>query len=200
MTEATRAPISSMPARQRRRAPWIVAAVAVVAVAFIAVLATRPPSTGRAVRSSLFGHPAPDAAGRTIDGTDTRLSQLRGRWVVVNFFATWCVPCRKEHPDLVRFSNLHRARGDAAVFGIVYDDPADEVRRFRSAEGGDWPMLVDPGGKVALDFGVAGVPESFLITPGGVVVSKILGGVTFERLERLLAEARTQIPTERNRS
>src|SRR5207248_2573825 len=138
-----------------RRAVWVAAAVAIPVVAFLAVLATRPAATGRAVRSPLLGHPAPEAAGRTIDGAQVRLSQLRGRWVLVNFFATWCVPCRREHPDLVKFANLHRERGDAAVIGVVYDDPPDEVRKFRAAEGGDWPMLVDPDGKVALDFGVA---------------------------------------------
>lgn len=79
--------------------------------------------------------------------------------------------------ELIAFHQRHRAIGDAEVLGVVYDDSPEAVRQFRADHGGEWPMLVDPGGRTALALGVAGVPESFLISPEGVVVSKVLGGV-----------------------
>ncbi len=78
---------------------------------------------------------------------------------------------------------------DATVVGVIYDDEVNAVRQFRDEEGGSWPMLVDGDGRIALDFGVAGVPESFLIAPDGVIVAKVVGGVRARELERLLEQA-----------
>ncbi len=74
---------------------------------------------------------------------------------------------------------------------ILATDSADAVRRFRADHGGEWSMLVDPSGRIALDFGVAGVPESSLINPAGLVVSKIVGGVRASDLEDLPARAKS---------
>ena len=174
--------------RRTRRALWISVAVAAPMALLILVLATRPDASTRSVRSPLLGKMAPAAASVTVDGAPASLADLRGRWVVVNFFATWCVPCRLEHPDLIRFNDRHAAGGDATVLGIVYDDSASAVRDFRDKEGGGWALLTDPKGRVALDFGVSGVPESFIVDPQGRVASKILGGVRFDDLEALLTE------------
>ena len=99
------------------------------------------------------------------------------------------MPCRTEHPELIRFADAHKAAGDASVFAIVYSDSPSAVKDYRTQNGGDWPMLTDPDGRVALDFGVAGIPESFLVSPDGVIVAKILGGVRAADLDRLLAQA-----------
>lgn len=164
---------------------------ATVPVALMVVaLASREPATTRAVRSPLVGKQAPAIEGVSVDGHKVRLSDLRGKWVVVNFFATWCVPCRQEHPELIRFSQAHGAQGDAAVLGVVYSDSTQAVREFRDKEGGAWPMLEDPKGRIALDYGVAGVPESFLVDPDGLVVAKLLGGVRATDLEQLLNRAK----------
>lgn len=94
---------------------------------------------------------------------------------------------------LVRFQKRHDQLGDATVVGVVYDDTAPAVRAFRAEEGGTSPLVMDPDGRTALSYGVAGVPESYLVSPDGFVVSKIVGGVTLDALdalERLVAEAK----------
>lgn len=177
--------------RRTRRGLWIAVGVAVPVVLLITVLATREPAQTRIGNSPLLGKQAPAIEADTIDGEPFRLSDTRGRWVLVNFFATWCVPCRQEHPELIRFSQSQEATGDAAVLGVVYSDNAQAVREFRDKEGGAWPLLADPKGRIALDYGVAGIPESFLISPDGLVVAKLIGGVRAGDLDQLLYQAKT---------
>jgi cytochrome c biogenesis protein CcmG/thiol:disulfide interchange protein DsbE len=177
--------------RRTRKVLWIAVAVAVPVFLLVLVLANGEPAATRAVKSPLVGKPAPPIEGETVDGAAASLASFEGKWVVVNFFATWCVPCRQEHPELIRFAQAHGATGDAAVLGVVYSDNAQAVREFRDKEGGAWPMLADPKGRIALDYGVAGIPESFLVSPEGVVVAKLLGGVRAADLDQVLYRAKT---------
>jgi cytochrome c biogenesis protein CcmG, thiol:disulfide interchange protein DsbE len=175
------------PGRERRRVgPWIAGAVLVVLAAFVGVLATGGDDDG--VRSQLIGRPAPGIAGDTIDGGRYDLTQHRGEFVVVNFFATWCVPCIREHPELVEFEQRHRDAGDASVVSVVFDSRPEQVRDFFAENGGDWPVVVDPDGRTALEYGVTGVPESYLLAPDGTVLVKIEGGVTADALDDLLEQ------------
>jgi len=177
--------------RRTRRALWIAVAVAVPVFLLVLALANGEPAATRAVKSPLVGKPAPPVEGTTVDGGQASLAGLKGKWVVLNFFATWCVPCRQEHPELVNFSASHQVTGDATVMAVVYSDNAQAVKEFRDKEGGSWAMVVDPKGRIALDYGVSGVPESFLISPDGVVVAKLLGGVRASDLDQLLNRAKT---------
>jgi cytochrome c biogenesis protein CcmG, thiol:disulfide interchange protein DsbE len=166
---------------------WAAVAVGLVLALFVAVLATRKSAANQEAATPLAGRPAPPISGRTIDGGTVDLTADGGRWVLVNFFATWCVPCRDEQPELVLFQKRHQRAGDATVLSVTYSTSTADARSFFRTHGGDWPVLDDPSGRVALDYGVRGVPESFLIAPNGVVVTRITGGVTADGLDALLA-------------
>lgn len=183
--------------RPRRTAVLIAGAVGLVVVGLVVVFANAPTATTRVVASPLVGRPVPAVAADTIDGDRFDIDELRGSWVVLNVFATWCVPCREEHPDLVRFDTIHRAQGDAAVVGLVYDDDPAAVRAFRADEGGEWPMLLDPDGRIAVNLGVAGVPESFIVAPDGIIAAKVTGGIRYDELEALLDRLRNP-PTDKD--
>ena len=184
-------PGGGLPAAPRRRTALLAAVgVGVVLVLLVAVLATRDYSGTRTADSPLLGRPAPAVEGPSLlDGESFDLADQRGRWVLVNFFATWCVPCQVEHPELVRFDAAHADAGDARVISVVFSDDADDVRRFFEQRGGEWPVIDDPVGRVALEWGVTGVPESFLVGPDGTVQAKVVGGIRFDSLEDLLAQA-----------
>jgi thiol-disulfide isomerase/thioredoxin len=148
--------------------------------------ASRPPRSWRTAPCSAAGRGHRRDVPRL--GEEFDLADERGRWVVVNFFATWCVPCREEHPDLVRFAAAHERPDDARVVSVVFSDQPADVERFFAERGGDWPVIDDTTGVVP-SWGVTGVPESYLVDPGGFVVAKIVGGITTEGLEELLARA-----------
>lgn len=161
--------------------------VGVVLAGLVGVLATRDPSTARLADTPLLGKPAPPLAGPSLlDGTYFDIADVGERFVLVNVFATWCVPCQQEHPELVAFEARHRQIGDARVVSVVFSDEADSVKRFFKQRGGSWPVIDDPEGRISLDWGVSGVPESYLVDPEGLVRAKIIGGVTEQRLDELL--------------
>ena len=137
--------------RRRRPVLWVALAMGVVLIVFVVVMAGRRPASQRAVDSPLVGRSAPAIDAATVDRGRVDLDDFRGQWVLVNYFATWCVPCRREHPDLVRFDERHRARGDLVVIGVVYSDSSAAVRKFRRDNGGAWLMAEDPDGRIALD-------------------------------------------------
>jgi cytochrome c biogenesis protein CcmG/thiol:disulfide interchange protein DsbE len=164
-------------------------AVAAVLVPLVVVLATRDSATDRVAESPLVGSAAPPIVTTTLDGEPFDLDALRGRWVVVNFFATWCTPCRVEHPELVAFADAHEAAGDAAVVSVVFDDEPDDVAAFFEEAGGAWPVIDGQG--VILDWAVAQVPESFIVAPSGLVAAKVTGGVSQAGLDQLIDQLST---------
>jgi cytochrome c biogenesis protein CcmG, thiol:disulfide interchange protein DsbE len=172
----------------RPRTALVVSIVLAVLVALlVAVLATRDSSNERATQSPLVGKVAPPVAGDTIDGGSFDLADHRGRWVVLNFFASWCVPCLEEHPELQAFDAAHRAEGDAVLVGTTFDDTADDAREFFEEHGGTWPVIDDPENSIGVAYGVAQVPESFVIAPNGVVVQRFAGKVTRAALDEVIA-------------
>ncbi len=111
--------------------------------------------------------------------------------MLVNFFATWCVACRQEQPQLARFAARHRG-GNIALVMVIYDDTAANARRFLEEGGGRWPAVLDPAGQIALNYGVGQIPDTYLIDPNGIVVAKVAGASTAAGLDRLLSQARAR--------
>jgi cytochrome c biogenesis protein CcmG/thiol:disulfide interchange protein DsbE len=161
--------------------------VAALVAILVAVLATRDSSQERSTHSPLIGNVAPTVAGTTIDGQEISAADHRGRWLVVNFFASWCTPCRIEHPQLAAFDAAHRDAGDAILVSVTFDDRADDARDFFDERGGSWPVIDDPDNSIGVAFGVAQVPETFVISPTGVVVQRFAGAVTRQALDDVIA-------------
>ncbi len=175
--------------RHRHTARWVAGVVLVVGAVLVALLATSPQETATEVDTPLVGQAAPGIAGATLAGGSFDLSALRGRWVVVNFFASWCPPCQQEEPELVAFAYAHRSPGDAALVGVVFDDAASTAHNFVRSTGASWPAVIDPDGQIALNYGVRGPPETFIVSPDGTVVVHLDGPVTDASLDHWLALA-----------
>ena len=173
--------------RRRYSARWAAGGALVVAAAVVVVLATSGPASLNEVNTPLLGVAAPAVSGHTVEGAQFDLSSYRGRWVVLNFFASWCPPCQQEMPDLVTFAYQHRHAHDAALVGVVFDDSASRARGFFSQSGARWPAVKDPSGQIALDYGVRGPPEIFLVSPQGIVMAHLDGPATNSGLDSELA-------------
>ena len=173
-----------------RRPRWRTFALVLVPLAaFALLLAASLGRDPRALPSELVGEPAPaftlsDLGG----GGQLSLADLRGQVVVVNFWASWCLECRDEHPALDAAWNRYRERGVVFV-GVLFEDTVQDGAKFADAFQIDWPLVDDPGSRTAIDFGVFGVPETFVIARDGTVVDKRVGPVDYPWLTDTIEEA-----------
>lgn len=180
---------------RRRRWPlagWIAAGIAVLAIGVGAAFGSRLGTDPTLVDSPLIGTSAPSATLPELEGDRfVSLEDLRGRIVVVNFWASWCVACREEHPALVAAANNYRDAGVTFV-GVNYQDRRDAAVGFLNEMGrGDpaaYRYVTDTGSKLALEFGVFGIPETFFINTDGTIVAKITGASTYQLLSQVLDE------------
>ncbi len=143
-------------------------------------LATAPPV-------ARVGEPAPAFALVDLEGNPLRLDDLRGRPVVVNFWASWCPDCLDEFP-LISAALARRADSDLVVVGIVVRDRSEAALEFMARMGADWPVAMDPGDVVATRYAVVGPPTTFFIGRDGVLVGRQIGPIDAATLDRRLAE------------
>jgi cytochrome c biogenesis protein CcmG/thiol:disulfide interchange protein DsbE len=122
-------------------------------------------------RSPMLGRTAPPFSLVPVGGgPPVSLEALRGRPVVVNFWATWCAPCMQEHEVLQQAARAHGAQ--VQFLGVVYDDEESRVRQFLARYGTAYPSLLDDNGRTAIAYGVYGVPETYFIDAQGQIVQK----------------------------
>ena len=134
-----------------------------------------------------LGDPAPAGALPRLEGAgEESLANYRGRWVLVNFWASWCIPCRQEAPTLETFQKQHQA-DNFTVLGIDSRDLSGDGREFVKKYGLSYPQLRDGNGEAAHDYGTTGVPENFLINPRGKVALLLRGPVTSDYLNESVA-------------
>ena len=171
-----------MTGRLSRIVASVVGLVLVLFIALMAVSSTR--KTDEVSQTPLLLKPAPEIASTTYDDEPFLLSRRRGSWVVLNFFNSTCVPCKREHPELVKFHEAQVGLGAAGaeLYTVVNDDSEEAVREFFAENGGGWPVIRDDNAEIAVDFGVAKVPETWIISPTGVVAQRFTGQVTAEIL------------------
>lgn len=160
----------------------------VVVLPLLAVLVLNLGRDPHVLRSPLVGQAAPPfdllpAGG----GAPMSLASLRGKPVVLNFWATWCMPCLEEHAALV--AGARRYAPSVQFLGIVYEDEEAKVTSFLKSRGAAYPSLMDEGGQTAIAYGVGGVPETYFIDPTGKVVSKWSGPLDPDALASLVRQA-----------
>lgn len=142
----------------------------------------------------LKGQPAPSFTLAALDsGERVSLAELKGRPVVLNFWASWCGPCKMEHPVLEWGAREfgHQAR----FLGVVFEDTEDNARQFLLQMGASFPQLVDPRSRMAVDYGVAGVPETYFIDRQGIIRGKHVGPIDPQTLATWMKELSAEGPT-----
>jgi len=136
----------------------------------------------REIASPLVGKPLPALTGTTLTGDQLSTTDLAGAPMIVNIWASWCGPCVEEHPVLVD------AASRVAIVGVIYQDTPDAARSFLARYGdGGWPSLLDPDGRLAIDLGVTGPPETFFVDAAGIVRAHHIGPVTSDLVREQLA-------------
>ncbi|MEO6062170.1 MAG: TlpA disulfide reductase family protein [Thermoflexales bacterium] len=176
------------------RFPTRLIALAAVAAFFgfgaaFLVLQTTNPASGPgltvppAPRLLREGQAAPEFALETLDGKTVRLANLRGKRVLINFWASWCAPCVVETPDLVAANRaLREANRDIVFLGIATQDAPADVQRFTETRNVDYDILLDPKGVVGNAYGVFGLPATFFVDESGIVRRIVSGAITRERV------------------
>ena len=148
---------------------------------------TAPGQTTPSLPAPVQGAPAPDFQLTNLEGESVRLSELEGRVVLLNFWATWCGPCRVEMPAIQARYEAYADKG-LVVLAVNFDEPREDVVDFRDELELTFPMLLDPGAAVQRLYGILGYPTSFFVDRDGVIRVHHIGVMTEQQLDRYLTE------------
>jgi cytochrome c biogenesis protein CcmG, thiol:disulfide interchange protein DsbE len=170
--------------RPMKRALYLLPAILFLVLAGYFGLALRSGRDPSLLPSALIDKPAPDFTLAGFDGAPgLSLAALKGQVALVNFFASWCVPCRAEQPLLMRLADQEHV----PVYGIAYKDKPADAKHFLDQLGDPYRQIgLDESGRTAIDFGVYGVPETYLIDKSGHIRFRFVGPITAEALEHEL--------------
>lgn len=173
---------------ERRSARIVSVAIGLVLVALLLVLLNASPNPVENADSPLLGQPAPAMETTTLNNEKFDLARRKGSWVILNFFNSTCVPCRNEHSFLLSFAAREAlAQDPAELYTVINDDSDESVSAYFKTFGGDWPKLRDQNGAIAISYGLAKVPETWIIDPNGYVRLRIAGQLSEGLLDEQLA-------------
>jgi cytochrome c biogenesis protein CcmG/thiol:disulfide interchange protein DsbE len=166
------------PAQPRRRLVFLLPLAAFVALAAVFLIRLETGGDPEAIPSALIGKPAPQFDLPALDGMagvpGLRTADLAGKVTVLNIFASWCAPCRQEHPQLETLAGDKRIR----LVGINYGDVDENARRFLGEMGNPFAAIgTDRNRRAGIDWGVYGVPETFIIGRDGTIRYKFVGPI-----------------------
>ncbi|MBI2169970.1 MAG: TlpA family protein disulfide reductase [Actinobacteria bacterium] len=182
--------------KRRRIALFAAGAVLVAFLAFTVVLALGLDGESAEYRgTALLGDPVPDLVLPTLDGGEVALAELDGKAVIINFWNSWCIPCKEEEPALKAFYAAHAGESDFEMIGIVRDDSESAIRKWVETHGTAWTVAFDPSARASVDFGTTGQPETFAVAPNGRIAALQRGRVSIDDLENMLALARGERPS-----
>ncbi len=164
----------------RLRSKNIVLLLVLFGMIFMMMFQNRPVE----IASIQEGVSAPDFLLKDIEGRDVSLADFRGKLVFLNFWATWCPPCREEMPSMEKLYRTMQGR-PFEMLAVSIDDDPKRVERYRSSMEYTFPILMDQNQKVAALYRTTGVPETFLIGPDGTILYKVIGPLDWEDSENL---------------
>jgi cytochrome c biogenesis protein CcmG/thiol:disulfide interchange protein DsbE len=181
----------------RRRPLIIFALVSLFTIGWVSLLGwqlvtPRTDSTVGAVSSPLIGHQAPDFTLPIVSTSPLpalHLASLRGHVVIINFWASWCDVCKQEAPLLQTTWQQERQQG-VILLGVDFDDTPRAGMSFLHQYHITYPNVSDATGSAAINYGVSGVPETYFLSSNGIVVQKVIGALTHDRIQQSLQSVR----------
>ena len=180
------------PVKSGRQLSWAWVAALAVTIPLVLVFAFGLGRNPREIPSPLLGKPAPRFTVALFSRGTFDTADYRGRVLVVNFWASWCIPCRAEAPRLQHTWERYRSRG-VVVVGVNIQDEENAAREFLREFGQTFPTGMDLSGRISIDYGVYGIPETFIIDQQGRIVYKHVGEISeqilVEKIEPLLQGA-----------
>jgi len=154
----------------------------IIAVMGITLVVVSQQGKTRSTRKAVVGLDAPEFVLQDAEGGELRLSSLKGKTVFVHFWASWCKECREEMPRIQALHDRKKADPSFVFISVIYNEDPAVSRAWLKENGYAFPVYVDPDGSAARDYGLTGVPETFIIDEGGVLRQRVLGPANWDRI------------------